>query len=217
MAQSETSIAREWIIGLKPATWFWSRDIPVRPEIARPVLSRLCDDRSVNIQRHGRGLYWRGYPKGQQFHTFRPCYRIGALMLGGPGAGMWGWSALNLLGWTLQVPVRDNITVLGRPPEPIAASIEYYSCSNDRRSRLNWTEVTVLEALTWFKYTEEPWDECLERLSSGYSAIKLGWELPVRGSLLRWTVETERDRTVEVEYLIDQIAAAIPEESAPAA
>ena len=216
-AKSETAIAREWIIGLKPATWFWSRDIPVRPEIARPVLSRLCDDRSVNIQRHARGLYWRGYPEGHQFHTFGPRHDFGALMLGGPGAGLWGWSALNRLGWTLQVPVKWNISVLGRPPKPIDSSIVYHSSSNDRRASLNWTEATVLEALTWFRYTEEPWHECLERLSSGYSAIKLGWELPVRPLMLRWAAETEPDMTVEIEYKIDEIAAALPDESSTAA
>lgn len=217
MSRSETATAREWITALKPATWFWGREVPVRPEIARPVLSRLCDDKSVNVQRHARGLYWRGYPEGHQFHTFRPCYDIGALMLGGPGAGLWGWSALNRLEWTLQCPVRDNITVLGRPPEPIAACIEYHSCSNDRRASLNWTEVTVLEALTWFRYTEEPWHECLEHLRNGQSATKLGWKLPVRSSMLRWAAETERDMTVEIEYKIDEIAAALPDESSTAA
>ena len=211
MAQSETAAAREWITGLKPGTWFWSRDIPVRPEIARPVLSRLCADESINIQKLARGLYWRGYPEGHQYHTFPPSYRIGGLMLGGPGAGFWGWSALNMLEWTLQLPVKHNICVVGRPPKPIAVELQYHTNSNDRRKSLNWTEVTVLEALSWFKYTEEPWSECLEHLCNGQSANKLGWNLPVRPSLLRWAAEGENDVTVETLHKIDEIAAALPD------
>ena len=211
MAQSETAAAREWITGLKPGTWFWSRDIPVRPEIARPVLSRLCADESVGIQKFSRGLYWRGYPEGHEKHWDSPRSYIGGLMLGGPGAGFWGWSALNMLGWTLQCPVKHNICVVGRPPKPIAIELQYHTNSNDRRKSLNWTEVTVLEALSWFKYTEEPWHECLERLTSGYSAIKLGWKSPVRASLLQWVAEAENDVTVETLHKIDEIAAMLPD------
>ena len=217
MTQSESAIAREWIIDLRPNTWFWGKDVPVRPEIARPVLSRLCAAPDVNVRRFARGLYWRGYPEGHQYHTFGPRHAIGALMLGGPGAGLWGWSALNRLGWTLQCPVKDNITVLGKPPEPLCTSIVYHKSSNRRRASLNWTEVTILEALSWFRYTEEPWHECLEHLTSGYSAVKLGWSLPVRASMLRWAAETEPEMTVEIEYKIDEIAAAMPEESPSAA
>ena len=211
MAQSETAAAKEWIIGLKPGTWFWSRDIPVRPEIARPVLSRLCADESNGIQKFSRGLYWRGYPEGHKRHRNIPPSYISGLLLGGPGAGFWGWSALNMLEWTLQMPVKHNICVVGRPPKPIAIELQYHTNGNDRRKSLNWTEVTVLEALSWFRYTEEPWHECLEHLRNGQSAIKLGWDLPVRSSMLRWAAETEKDLTVESLHKIDEIAAAIPE------
>ena len=211
MAQSETAAAKEWIIGLKPGTWFWSRDIPVRPEIARPVLSRLCADKSNGIQKFSRGLYWRGYPEGHKRHRNIPPSYISGLLLGGPGAGFWGWSALNMLEWTLQMPVKHNICVVGRPPKPIAIELQYHTNGNDRRKSLNWTEVTVLEALSWFRYTEEPWHECLEHLCNGQSAIKLGWDLPVRSSMLRWAAETEKDLTVESLHKIDEIATAIPE------
>ncbi len=217
MRQTESAIARQWLTELKPGTWFWSKDIPARPEIARPVLSRLCADRSVNIIRFGRGLYWRGYPASSQYHHREPYEIVGAFKLGGPGSGLWGWSALNLLGWTVQLPVKNNIVVLGRPPKPPTRTIVYHRSRNERRAALNWTEVSVLEALTWFRFTAEPWHECLEHLCNGYSAIKLGWSLPVRASLLRWAAETEPEMTVEGEYMIDEIAAAIPEDATVAA
>lgn len=210
MERSETAAAREWVTGLVPATWFWSRDVPVRPEIARPVLSRLQSDQRVGLWGVARGLYWRGYPEGHTYHGFPPDYRTGALMFAGAGAGLCGWSALNALGWTLQCPAKSFVSVVGRAPRPIHPTVVYRSSGNPRREGLSWTEVTVLEALGWLRYSEEPWHMCLESLSRGDSFARTGWDAAIRPAMLRWAAAAEKGATVETLHRVDEIADALP-------
>ena len=205
--ESESAVARQWITGLEPDTWFWSRDIPVRPEIAYPVLSRLHGDEGVGLWKVARGLYWRGFPEGHQFFCFPPDYELGALMLGGPGAGLSGWSALSALGWTLQCPAKSYVSVLGKPPAPVDASVVYQPNGNRHREDLTWAEVTVLEALYWFRFTEEPWHECLARLCSGESAVRIRWDWLIRPEALKRAAAADRGVTVEILHRVDEIAA----------
>lgn len=215
MSGSETAAAREWVTGLEPGSWFWSRDVPVRPEIARPVLSRLRADESIGLWKAARGLYWRGFPEGHPYYRFPPDWQTGALVFAGPGAGLHGWSALSALGWTLQCPSKNYVSALGKAPRPLDPTIVYRASANERRSGLNWSEVTVLEAICWFGFTEEPWHKCVERLASGESAARTGWDLPIRPSRLEWAAETEKNATVEALHMAGEAAAALAE-TAPA-
>ena len=209
MARSESSAARHWITDLKPGTWFYSTAIPGRAVITHPVLSRLHTDKTTGVWKVARGLYWRGYPEGHPRYGIPPDGMIGALMVAGPGAGLYGWSALNRLDWTLQLPVKGHVSVLGRKPAPIDCTIVYHSNHNMRRSRLNWTEVTVLEAVPMLYYSEEPWHECLERFRCGVSSTRLGWHPSIRPRLLEWAAETEKNVTVETLHKVGQIVSAL--------
>lgn len=198
-------MAREWVIGLEPGTWFWSREVPGRPEITGPVLSRLRADETSGIWKLPRGLNWRGYPQGHEYFRMWPDYEVGALLLAGPGAGLGGWSALNSLMWTLQCPAKSFVSVLGRPPASPDPSIAYVSKRNDRRAGLNWTEVTVLEALELFWMSGEPWHECLEGIRSGRYAERLRWTSVIRPQRLQWAAETEEGVSVETLHRVEEI------------
>ncbi|WP_419919148.1 hypothetical protein [Candidatus Poriferisocius sp.] len=105
-----------------------------------------------------------------------------------------------------------RVVVVGRTPSPIHKSVVYSSNSNERRANLTWAEVTVLEALDYFIYTEEPWDECVERLVCGESAARLpGWgnQILVRGEALQWALETEKKQTAEKSWKVDDLAYAL--------
>ncbi|WP_419927271.1 hypothetical protein [Candidatus Poriferisocius sp.] len=211
MATSETATAKEWVAGLVPGTWFWGRDVPGRADVVHPVLSRLCRDRANGVWRVARGLYWRGYPQGHSRFGVRPSYRVGALLHAGPGAGLFGWSALNALSWTLQSPAKCHVSVVGKAPQPPHPTVVYHSNSNRRRESLSWAEVTILEAARWFQYGGEPWSECLEALRENASAAGAGVSA-LRPSMLLWASETEMGASVEARHRIEVIAGALPQE-----
>ncbi len=212
MARSETAVARDWILGLEPGTWFWNTDVPASTNVARTVLHRLKNDPNHGIEKVAHGLYWRGWPEGDTYHCLPPSKRIGALIYAGPGAGLYGWSALNNLEWTLQCPAKIFVvSTRKQPPRPICSTVVYSTNSNWRRTELTWAEVTVLEAIHMFEYTEEPWHECLDHLVIGISAKKLGWGGPnilIRPQMLIWAAETERRMTVESLHRLNDIARA---------
>ncbi|WP_419847682.1 hypothetical protein [Candidatus Poriferisocius sp.] len=135
----------------------------------------------------------------------------GALLYAGAGAGLGAWSALNRLGWTDQCDAKITVSVLRKRLTPWHPSIRFYVNRNSRRERLNWAEVTVLEALTRIDFTEEPWLDCMEKLRSGVSASRLGWGLPIRPEALRWAGETETGCPDDLRYLLDDIARSLPE------
>lgn len=209
MASSQSAAARDWITGLEPGTWFWSRDVPGRRGIVHPVLSRLTNDEASGVQRVAKGLYWRGWPADHDFASMPPDYTVGALLLAGPGAGLADWHALNRLKWSTQVPCKALISTLLPPPKPPHRTVVYRQSTNQRRAELNWAEVTVLEALSTVWMTEAVWHECLESMRDGRFAAYLKWGLPVRADMLEWAAETEDGMTVETLHLVDEVVAAI--------
>jgi len=180
MVKSESAEVRNWIVGLEPGTWFWSRNVPGRREIVYPVLSRLHRDEASGVVKVAHDLYWRGWPEGHERFSLRPNYGVGALLLAGAGAGFADWTALNKLRWTTQLPCKVLVSVLGTPPKPPHPTVVYRSNKNQRRADLNWTEVTILEAVSVAWMTEEPWHECMAMFRSGihmsYLALRVsGW------------------------------------------
>jgi len=214
MAKSENAEARDWITGLEPGTWFWSKNVPGSRQIVHPVLSRLHDDKSSGVQRIAKGLYWRGWPEGHECFPLPPNYGIGGLLLAGAGAGFADWTALNKLRWTTQRPCKVLISVLGTPPKSPHPTVVYKSRKNQRRSELNWTEVTILEAVGACWMTEEPWHECLERFRNGISMRRLPWQARIRSEKLRWAAETEDDVSVESLHLVQEVSSAVGEMAA---
>ncbi len=204
------------MVGLQPGTWFWNREVPARPNIARTVLHQLKNDPKQGIWRVAQGLYWRGWPEDHAYHARGPSTQVGSLILAGPGAGLAGWSALNSLGWTLQCPVTVQVSVClpckGRLPRPIGSSVFYYRNCNSRRLDLTWAEVTVLEAIPMMWYSEEPWQECLDNLVSGVSETRLGWGSEftnIRPQMLTWASETEAKVSADTLHRIGDVASHI--------
>ncbi|MDE0578253.1 MAG: hypothetical protein OXI29_00145 [bacterium] len=209
MAKSESAEARDWITGLEPGTWFWSQEVPGRRDIAHPVLSRLSNDEASGVQRIAKGLYWRGWPEGQEGFLMPPNYGVGGLLLAGDGAGFADWTALNRLRWTTQRPCKILISTLGASPKPPHPTVVYRPRRNHRRAELNWTEVTVLEAVSVFWMSEEPWHECLDKIRSGVSMRCLPWCAPIRPDKLRWAAETEDEATVDALHLLQEVSSEI--------
>ena len=207
MSRSATAEAKDWITGLKPNTWFWSKDVPGSSGVVHPVLSHLHNDEASEVQRISRGLYWRGWPAGQEPAFSSPNPIISALLTAGPGAGLARGYALNRLGWTTQVPCKYLISALNEPPEAPHKTVVYRPNKNQRRSELNWEEVTLLEAVNFFWYSEEPWHECLDVLRSGKSMNRLPWSLvqPVRPDRLNWAAEAEDGASVETLRMVEEI------------
>ena len=210
MGESETSAAVEWIAAKEPNSWFWSHHVPARPQVAQPVLSRMCRDESLGLRRVVRGLYWLGFPEGHEFHGIGPNLEIGALIYAGPGAGLARWNALNRLGWTLQCDPKASVAVVTRRLQPIGPTVRFFTHSNRRREFLSWAEVTILEALGMIGYTEEPWDDCLKMLEDGVSASRLQWDLPIRPDALAWASETEGQDGEYMLHRIREISKALP-------
>ncbi len=207
----ESAEARDWITDLEPGTWFWSKNVPGRREIVHPVLSRLHRNESSGVVRVGHEMYWRGWPEGHELAFMAPDYTIGALLLAGPGAGLADWDALNTLRWSTQVPCKALISTLGTPPKPPHPTVVYIPRKNQRRSDLNWTEVTILEAVSVCWTTEEPWHECLERFRNGISMGRLRWQAPIRADKLEWAAETDDGATVETLHMVQEISSAVAE------
>lgn len=210
---SQTAAAVAWIQTLPFGSWFWVRDVPAEPHIARPVLSRLCRNAAFGLRRAGGGLYWRGYPEGHEHGWVGPNHEIAALHLAGPGAGLARWNALNRLGWTAQVDPQYSISVLGRRPKPDGArAVRHYPSDNQRRQELNWSEVTLLEALGLLAFVDGPWADCVDFLASGGSATRFDWHFETRPERLLWAAETETGNTVDLVYRLEQIAEAVQSE-----
>ena len=214
MVRSESAEARNWIVGLEPGTWFWSRNVPGRREIVYPVLSRLHRDEASGVVKVAHDLYWRGWDEGDECFSRRPNYGVGAVLLAGAGAGFADWTALNKLRWTTQRPCKVLVSVLGKPPKPPHPTVVYRSNKNQRRSDLNWTEVTILEAVSVGWMTEEPWQECMEMFRRGISMRSLPWHVPVCAEKLRWAAETEAGVTEESLHLVQEISSAVDEMAA---
>jgi hypothetical protein len=138
-----------------------------------------------------------------------PDYTVAALLLAGPGAGLADWDALHRLRWSTQVPCKAMVSTLGPPPKPPHPTVVYKQRKNQRRAELNWSEVTVLEALGSLWMTEASWHECLESIQDGRFAAHLKWGLPVRADLLEWAAETEEGMNIETLHKVDEAAAAI--------
>ena len=215
MAKSATAAVAEWVHNQAPGSWLWARDAPAPPHIALPVLSRLAKDASLDFVRFARGFYWKGYPAGHDYHRAWPDHILGALIYAGPGAGLRGWSALNTLGWSYQIPAGHQVSVLARRLKPPHASVDYVTDYNRRRECLTWGEVTVLEAVKMLDYVEEaePWERHLRKLVNGTFASRAGWETRMRTGAILWAGAAEGAPTCDRWERVEEIASVLVDSS----
>ena len=134
-----------------------------------------------------------------------------------PGSGYAAATAVNRLGWTTQVPVGDDICVVGRAPQPDTPRIRFVSRSNPRRLDLTWAEVTVLEGVQNFhlaesarfdedagqSHTGAAWDEAVEFMGDGWSAYRLGPGASIRTAAV---LEAAASEPRKPEGFLDRLA-----------
>ena len=208
-----------WIQALPFETYFWARDVPGNRSTVRATLSALnAERRETGIERVAPGLYWRGFPKGVPWDPTRA--RIGwgetsALVYAGRGAGWAEWCAVNELGWAHQGSRYAKIAVVRRRLKPTLPCVRFVRRSNERRLELNWTEVSILEALALEMFMEYPLDLRLERLASGRSIAKVGCAGPVRLDRVAWAAETDDLATPDLLCSVRELRDLLPDEIWP--
>ncbi len=213
MCKSQNARAVDWVLGLDYGRWFYTHEVPGAPQIVYPVLSRLCKDKNTGVKRVAKGLYWRGWPSSNPQHWRTPKYQIAGLLLAGPGAGLGSWSALHALRWTTQSPVVSLLTTLRKPHSRLPSSVRFTVNRNQRRKELNWNEVTILEGVHMFEWSEEPWHECLSASRRGLSQYHLPSIDTIHPDKLVWAAETESEMTAEKQHMIQEAANVFTEQS----
>lgn len=190
-----TAEARAWIDGLPGGTFFFASEVPGRPSVVRPLLSRLAADDSSPVHREMQGFYAKAWRDGDASRVPRTDRVYGALKLAGAGGGAASALALNWLGWTHQHPCRYDFAVIGRPPTSPWPFVRFRRRSNTRRHLLNWAEVTLLEGLRSFGYLEcVAWQEATDMLARGICQQRLGQGVALSGRLLMQVGSAERSQ-----------------------
>lgn len=171
---------------------FWRpEDFDGSPEAVAQALSRL--ERSGELRRVRRGLYWRGMPTRLGMSP-PPAHNLVHEVVGGPGTGPAGRSASLALGLSTQVPKVEVVAVPGRAPKnPVGINFVSRASSEKRREeRLRPTEIALLEVLRdWQGLVEAPLGEALRRIERLISNGDIRMDRVVRASA------TEPPRTRE--------------------
>ncbi len=158
-------------------------------------MSRLIrDPDDIRFGRVAPGIYFKGDPavalRGWGGHNV-----VTALFYAGKGSGLGRVSALHWLGWSTQHPVRLNMSTTRRC-RGWYSDLVYHRHPNLRRNELNWTEVTLLEAIHDIVFVEDDWELCLRQMREGWTLEWLPWqpvqEPIVRTDLMLWAAEPEK-------------------------
>lgn len=164
---------RRWVEELPVAELFDLDDLQrAFPDKSRDAIkmtvSRLCRrDAPVVVGHICRGLYCRGLlGKYKRVPIPYQAYREARWRIAGPGAGYTGPNIINSLNWSTQVPMVDNIVVVGRAPRYKELPDTYfYARSNEKRLDLTRWEVSLLEAARCFDaWAETSWSEATTKL-----------------------------------------------------
>ena len=145
---------------------FWRpEDFDGSPEAVAQALSRL--ERTGELRRVRRGLYWRGSPTRLGMAP-PPPGRLAGEVMHGPGSGPAGWSASLALGLSTQVARREAIAVPAcAPRSPNAVHFVSRAAATKRRDeRLRPTEVALFEVLRdWDRLVEVPATDAVDRIA----------------------------------------------------
>lgn len=137
-------------------------------EAIKMALARLRNGDDPLVARAVRGIYCRRRV-GSLARTAIPVEARRALpwRIAGSGAGSTGPDVINMFGWSTQVPPRQWIAVVGRPPQFDDLGVVFKSRSNERRLDLSWLEVSLLEGVRVFDtWAELEWEEALAKYES---------------------------------------------------
>ena len=201
--------AREWVLGLKPGSWFWLRDVPAPPQLASAVMRSLVAERP-EIEQLAEGFFWKGEPG--KLRTPWRSRKMTALIYAGPGCGLADYYALNTVGWTTQMPAKIRVCVVGKAPEPVDVCAEYFLRSNRRRLELTWAEVSMIEAVSDFWISEVSWDEALRKVDRDVHISRLGHDAVIRSEVLRWGAAGEKEQPAVFHDRMEKLCDRLPAE-----
>ena len=164
----------EYLREVPVGTFLTVGDLPGSPAAARQCLAREDRDPYGLVRRVAHGLYWRADhydpPKvtrnGKTFTKTTPSSEAVALHMAGPGSGWTGYDALRQYRLTTQIPAQIWLAVVGRPPQSPkkkGPKIRFFGRANEMRRELTFLEVTLLEALRYYKKfgQVEPWGDAM--------------------------------------------------------
>lgn len=197
-APSQSAQARAWIMEQPLGSLFWLDDVPAARPLASQVLSRLCRSGGDQppIRRLANGFYLRvRYTKnGRPWPV--DCDLVG-LVHAGPGAGFADISAVNRMGWSLQIPAQTHIATLLRTA-PVDGRVRYhFRPRHERRMRLSYAEVTVIEAVRHFYFAKVSWDDAVGSAAGGTSSSRLSYPSVIRSEAIRWAASSENPRQLD--------------------
>lgn len=227
---------RDWVDSLAEGTPFRIGDVPVPADAAKVPLSRLAaDPDSSGVKRLLQGVYLKGRRVRAisddsdadrplvWFYRPRNPYRLVWWYVGGFGRGIGyaGLDALHKAGWTDQVPVGLEVSVVGKPPpSPLPGIITMRGRSNRRRLELTSAEVSIIEAARFSSRSHD--DDLLPLLDrstrnvphsavGGLPSMLAVHDYVIRPDALRWAVETEQcERASMVRGRVERFADRLP-------
>lgn len=207
----DKSVAREVrrrVMASKDRMWsahdFASQSSAVGQELARLV-------KAGELTRIRRDLYWRGTKSRFGMMSARKTEALSRLS-GHAAVGATGWHASNLLGLSTQVSPVETLVVSRRPPTGLNdVRISSRAARKGRvEQRLNWLEVTLLEALDgWDRYIELPAGQAMGRFVQLVRSEEVRVGKLVRASHRETAATRERLRAVLLEAGYEQEAQSI--------
>lgn len=199
----------EWVLARRAWTMFELKDVPASPQVAAKTLSEMAR-RDPRVERVTKGWYIRVAPPGTTPDLHLRDEGKEAIVFAGPGSGYAAFTSVGMVGWIWRTPIKMQICVVGRAPRATLKFCEFVSRSNQARRSLTWAEVSLLEALRYFRYAGYEWDECVEWVAEGFTTQRLGSGALIRASELRRVGEMERDVDDEFRSRLRSLTDSIP-------
>lgn len=206
---TQTAAAQAWVDALPLGAFFFASEVPGRPSVVHPMLSRLVAAGEYPVQRQMQGFYVKAWRPGNP--EFRcPSETQGALKLAGPGGGGTGCFALHRAGWTDQIPCRYDFVTVGQVPTSPWRQIRFHRRSNGDRVSLTPAEVTLMEAVRSFDLVGcVSWAEALESIADGSCQRRMRLGDSIRAEAVLQVSETEKCRPAEFHRRMAEAAAAL--------
>ncbi len=208
---SHTADIAAWVHSLTPGVFFRLADLPApNPGLASAAMHRMLAADAPIVQRLAPGFFLRQHDDGTEL----PCRSQvqTAFAHAGAGSGLAGYTAVNKVGWTTQIPVPTQVCVLGRRLTPIDACIVYLTRHNPMRVLLTWAEVSMLEAVSHFELAEIGWAEALRKVREEVCLGRLGDGALIRREPLREVAHTERGKPAVFHERVEDLCDLLPSE-----
>ena len=198
-----------WVLARPEWSMFQLSDVPASAQVAAKTLSQMAR-RDPRVERITKGWYARVANPGATSQLIIRNLGGEAIRFAGPGAGYGALTAVNRVGWNWQPTIKAQVCVVGRAPRATLEFCEFLSRANEARRELTWAEVTLLEALRYFRFAGYDWDECVECVAEGTTTNRLGAGALIRAAELRRVGELERGMNDKFRSRLRSLTSALP-------